>query len=59
MFMIKRQSREAREQSSEQAKEKLQTWKDGVLGDGLRFDLPLHKRGKRNTRKELEHNPHP
>ncbi len=59
--MIKRQSREAKEQSSELAEEKQQTWKDALLGDGPRFELPLPKRGEIKTRKALEfrENSHP
>ena len=44
MFMIERQSHEAKEQSSELAEEKRQTWKDVLLGDGPRFELPFPKR---------------
>ena len=59
--MVKRQSHEVKEQFSELAEEKRQTWKDVPLGDGPRFELPFPKRGKRKTRKELEprENPHP
>jgi len=59
--MTKRQSHEAKEQLSELAKEKQPTWKDVLLGDGPRFELPLSKRGKIKTRKTLEfrENPHP
>jgi hypothetical protein len=59
--MIKRQSHGAKKQSSELAKEKRQTWKDVLLGDGPRFELPFPKRGNRKTRKKLEpgENPHP
>lgn len=58
--MIKRQSHEAKEQSSQLAEEKQQTWKDVLLGDGPRFELPFPKRGNRKTRKKLEagENPH-
>ena len=31
--------------------EKRPTWKDVLLGDGPRFDLPLTKRGKNKSRK--------
>ena len=59
--MIKRQSHEAKEQSSELAEEKQQTWKDVLLGDGPRFELLPAKRGKRESRKEPDRreNPHP
>jgi hypothetical protein len=61
MFMIERQSHEGKEQSSELAEEKRQTWKDVLLGDGPRFELPFPKRGNRRTCKKLEagENPHP
>ncbi len=50
--MIKRQSHEAKEQPSEPAEENQKTWKDVLLGDGPRFELPLPKRGARKTRKK-------
>jgi hypothetical protein len=59
MFMIERQSHEAKEQSRELAEEKRQTWKDVLLGDGPRFELPFPKRGNRNTGKKLETGEHP
>jgi len=59
--MIKRQSDEAKEQPGAVAEEKRLTWKDVVLGDGPRFELPLPKPGNRKTRKKLEpgENTHP
>jgi hypothetical protein len=40
MFMIERQSHEGKEQSSELAEEKRQTWKDVLLGDGPGLSFP-------------------
>ena len=54
MFMIKRQSHKAKGQSSEPAEQKQKTWKDVLLGDGPRFEIPIPKRGKIKTRKTLE-----
>jgi hypothetical protein len=61
MFMIKRQSHKAKGQSSEPAEQKQKTWKDVLLGDGPRFDLPIPKRGNRKTCQKLEpgENPYP
>jgi hypothetical protein len=52
--MIKRQSDEAKEQFGEVAEEKRLTWKDVLLGDGPRFELPSPKRDNRSTRKKPE-----
>jgi len=52
--MVKRQSYDVQKLPSEVAEEKQKTWKDILLGDGPRFELPLPKRGNRKTRKKLE-----
>lgn len=59
--MTKSQSHEAKVQSSGPAEQKQKTWKDVLLGDGPRFELPLPKRGTRKTCKKLETReiPHP
>jgi hypothetical protein len=52
--MIKRKSNEAKKRPCETAEEKRLTWKDVLLGDGPRFEIPIPKRGKIKTRKTLE-----
>ncbi len=51
--MTKQEAPEGKTQSSELTEEKRPTWRDVLLGDGPRFDLPIPKRGKRKSRKEL------
>lgn len=59
--MTKRQRQETEKQINKPIDEKRLTWKDVLLGEGPRFEIPIPTRGKVQSRKilRLGGNPHP